>query len=155
VTHPAAYWIDKLSLSAHPEGGYYRETYRAADDVSTAIYYLLEGDQFSAFHRIQSDELWHFYAGSPLTVYVLEKEGGLKTYDLGRQPETGEVFQALVPAGLWFAAALKDGGSYALAGCTVAPGFRFDDFELADRNALVREYPQHQTMIEKLTKEGK
>jgi predicted cupin superfamily sugar epimerase len=163
----AQYWIDKLNLIAHPEGGYYRETYRAELSipkealpshftgprlVSTAIYFLLDGENFSAFHRLRSDELWHFYSGSPITVHVIEPDSGYSEIHLGNNPDTGEVLQAVVKAGGWFASRVRDRKSFALAGCTVAPGFDFADFELGKRAELVRLYPQHRELIESLTR---
>jgi uncharacterized protein len=164
----AQYWIDKLDLIAHPEGGYYRETYRSplsipreglppqftgARLVSTAIYFLLEGENFSAFHRLRSDELWHFYAGSPTTVHVIEPDGGYSEIQLGSDPDSGYVLQAAVKAGCWFASRVRDPGTFALAGCTVAPGFDCADCELGKRAELVRLYPQHRKLIESLTRE--
>jgi len=162
----AGYWIQKLQLTRHIEGGSYCRTYSSdlvfpqqqlpsgfhgARPASTAIYFLLEKGQFSAMHRIASDELWHFYYGDPLLVYEINTEGALKTHRLGNHPENGEQFQCLVKAGSWFGSKTKDGGNYALVGCTVAPGFDFDDFELAERNALLQLYPQHRDIIEMLT----
>jgi predicted cupin superfamily sugar epimerase len=124
----ARYWIETLKLVPHPEGGYYRETYRSrllipkdalpaqfggARLASTAIYFLLEGKNFSAFHRLRSDEMWHFHAGGPR---------------------------------------VRDPGTFALVGCTVAPGFDFEDFELAKRPQFIRRYPQHRELIEQLTR---
>ena len=163
----AQYWIEKLNLIAHPEGGYYRETYRSEISiarealpqqfsgprlVSTAIYFLLEGENFSAFHRLRSDELWHFYAGSRITVHVIEPDGGYSEIQLGSDPDAGEVAQAAVKAGRWFASRLRDPQSFALAGCTVAPGFDFADFELGKRSELVGLYPRHRKLIEQLTR---
>ncbi len=168
MAQSAQYWIDKLNLIPHPEGGYYRETYRAelsiAQEalpaqftgprlVSTAIYFLLDDKNFSAFHRLRSDELWHFYAGSPITVHVIEPDGGYIEIKLGSDPDAGEVFQAAVKAGRWFASQLRDHSSFALAGCTVAPGFDFADFELGKRSDLIRFYPQHRDLIERLTRD--
>lgn len=167
MTKDAAYWIQKLALEAHPEGGYYRQTYRAdlvlaketlprqftgARSASTAIYFLLEGENFSAFHRLRSDELWHFYVGGALAVHVIEADGRYSEIQLGSDPEAGEVFQAVVKAGCWFASHVRDGKSFALVGCTVAPGFDFEDFELAKREELVRRYPQHREVIDKWTR---
>ena len=164
----AQYWIDRLHLSPHPEGGHYRQTYRSDLTIvrsalpsgfngdraaSTAIYFLLDGRDFSAFHRIAADELWHFYAGSTLVVSVLDPEGNHHELLLGDRPEAGEVFQAVVKAGCWFASRLKDEAGYALVGCTVAPGFDFADFELATRSQLLRIYPMHQQLITELTRE--
>ncbi|TDB68942.1 cupin domain-containing protein [Arundinibacter roseus] len=163
----AAYWVEKLTMQAHPEGGYFAETYRAAELISaqalpsrfggarsfgTAIYFLLEGHHVSALHRIQADELWHFYTGDPLEVFVIDPETGeLSIIRLGNDPEAGQVFQAVVPAGMWFGSKPMAGGSYSLVGCTVAPGFDFEDFELADRSDLLGRYPQHSALIEQLT----
>jgi predicted cupin superfamily sugar epimerase len=164
----AAYWIEKLSLEAHPEGGYYRQTYRAdlvltkaalppefsgARAVSTAIYFLLEGENFSAFHRLRSDEVWHFYVGSTLVVHVIDQHGRYSEILLGSDPEAGESLQAVVKAGRWFASRVRDGKGFALVGCTVAPGFDFEDFEMGKRKELVRDYPQHREVIERLTRE--
>ena len=149
-------WIESLRLAKHPEGGYYRETYRSlttvelpafagARAVSTAIYFLLPADEVSALHRIRSDELWHVYAGQPLTIHVLTADGQYSTVALG--PENP---QALVAAGRWFGATVEN--EFALVGCTVAPGFDFRDFEMADRMTLLAAYPQHRRVIERLTK---
>jgi predicted cupin superfamily sugar epimerase len=164
----AQYWIERLRLEPHPEGGYFRQTYRSdltiarnalperftGDRVaSTAIYFLLEGDNFSAFHRIRSDEVWHFYAGSELIVHVLDGEGTYSSISLGSDPDAGNVFQAVVRAGSWFASHVADWKSFAVVGCTVAPGFDFADFELGKRSELLREYPQHKELIERLTRD--
>ena len=163
----AKYWIDKLQLIPHPEGGYYRQTYRAEltverealppefggkRAVSTAIYFLLEGPDFSAFHRLRSDEIWHFYAGSALVVHVIAEDGRHSEILLGSNAEAGEVFQAVVKAGCWFGSRLRDPRSFALVGCTVSPGFDFADFELAKRDELVQLYPQHRAIVRALTR---
>jgi hypothetical protein len=163
----AQYWIDRLNLVPHPEGGYFRETYRSelsiagealppqfsgARLVSTAIYFLLEGANFSAFHRLRSDELWHFYAGAPITVHVIQPDGVHSQILLGNDPEAGETPQAAVKAGCWFASRVRDPQSFALAGCTVAPGFDYADFELGKWAELIRLYPQHRSLIEQLTR---
>jgi hypothetical protein len=161
-------WIASLGLVPHPEGGFYRETYRAAETIaadhlperfggtrafSTAIYFLLPGDQVSLFHRIKSDEIWHFYAGSALTLALIHPEdGGLEECRLGPHPERGERFQVLVPAGCWYGVRVDDPDSYALVGGTVAPGFDFADFELADRRSLLAAFPQHRHAIVRLTR---
>ena len=164
----AAYWIDRLQLIGHVEGGSYREMYRSPHlippeglpagfhqkrSLSTAIYFLLEHNQFSAFHRIASDELWHFYFGDPLEIIEIDPvNGSLLITRLGANPEQGEVFQALVKAGQWFGSRVAGTGKYALVGCTVSPGFDFDDFELADRAALKSLFPQHGAVIDSLTR---
>lgn len=164
----AQYWIDRLSLSPHPEGGYYQVTYQSTLTIvqnalpsafhgnrsaSTAIYFLLAQKDFSAFHRIASDELWHFYAGSALVVYVIDPEGNYSELHLGDVFEAGEVFQAVVKAGCWFASRLKNPAGFALVGCTVAPGFDFADFEMAKRSELAATYPKHRKLIEEMTRQ--
>ena len=159
-------WVARLHLQPHPEGGYYAETYRSLEKVAamhlparyggdrsfaTGIYFLVRGGTFSALHRIQSDEMWHFYSGSRLTVYIIHPGGRLEKIHLGPDFATGETFQAVVPAGCWFGSKVHDVDSYALVGCTVAPGFDFADFELADRSGLTRQYPQHASVIQELT----
>jgi hypothetical protein len=121
--------------------------------ASTAIYFLLRGEEFSAFHRLRSDEVWHFYVGAALVVHVIDEGGRYSEILLGRDPDGGEVLQAVVKAGCWFASRVRDGKGFALVGCTVAPGFEFDDFEMARREELVREYPQHRGVIDRLTRE--
>jgi predicted cupin superfamily sugar epimerase len=160
----AQYWIDRLELSPHPEGGYFQATYKAELIIphgalpstfggdraaSTAIYFLLEGKDFSAFHRIAADEVWHFYAGNSLVVYVIDAGGNASELQLG----SGDGFQAVVKAGCWFASRLKEPVGFALVGCTVAPGFEFEDFEMARRADLIRVYPAHRKLIEELTRE--
>ena len=160
------YWIEKLQLEAHPEGGYFRQTYRSdvmiarealpagfagARAASTAIYFLLEGKKFSAFHRLRSDEVWHFYVGDPLVVHVISPEGEYSSILLGRDLEAGQALQGVVRAGCWFASHVADWNSFAVAGCTVAPGFDFEDFEMGRREELVAKYPQHRVLIEGLT----
>lgn len=163
----AEYWITNLKLLAHPEGGFYKEMYRSAETIpmeglpgrfpgkrnfSTAIYFLLRSQDRSLFHRIKSDELWHFYAGSSLSIYVLNG-GDLDIHRLGPDPEKGESFQLVIPANCWFGAMVNEPNSYTLAGCTVAPGFDFRDFEFADRATLLDEFPKEKSIIKKLTKE--
>lgn len=162
----AAYWVEKLELEKHPEGGWYREIYLSEDIVpqtglpssfrgersfATSIYYLLEGTDFSAFHRIKSDEIWHYYAGtSAIEIFSLEK-GKLKKYLVGDDPESGQTFQVIIPKNTWFAARLVNREGYALAGCTVSPGFHFEDFELAD-GRLLKEFPDLKDEIVPLLK---
>lgn len=163
----AAYWISRLNLSKHPEGGYYRSTYASELTIaksalplgftgprlaSTAIYFLVDGTNFSAFHRLRSDEVWHFYAGSALVIHVIDQDGRASEILLGSDPESGESIQGVVKAGCWFGARVKDSQSFALVGCTMAPGFDFEDFELAARAQLTGMFPQHRALIEKLTR---
>lgn len=164
----AGYWVKRLRLEPHPEGGYFRQTYRSeitiarealpagfggARAASTAIYFLLEGKNFSAFHRLRSDEVWHFYEGSPLLVDVIDLSGKHSTIFLGRAPDVGQTHQAVVSAGCWFASHVWDWKSYALVGCTVAPGFDFEDFEMGKREELMAAFPQHREIIRRLTRE--
>lgn len=162
----AAYWIDHLQLTAHVEGGAFREIYRSplllpqqtigtafrnSRPASTSIYFLLQEGQFSAFHRIVSDEIWHHYTGDCLEIFELLPNGQLTTHLLGKDPEAGEQFQVKITAGNWFASRVKAGGNYTLCGCTVAPGFDFEDFELASRSQLCAAYPAHAALITSLT----
>lgn len=159
-------WITRLKLQPHPEGGWFRETYRTPERIeasalparfqgdrtfSTAIYFLLEGTQFSAFHSIKSDEIWHFYDGDTLNIHVISPDGEYSRIRLGRNPGTGEVLQAVVSAGCWFGAELEYKERFALVGCTVAPGFDFDDFEIAARDDLLSQYPQLHDIIKRLS----
>lgn len=163
----AAYWIDKLKLIKHPEGGYFREIYRSSEQIPgnslperfsgprsfcTSIYYLLEGNDFSGFHRLSSDEIWHFYTGSSLAIHSINPQGILSQILLGNDFENGEVFQAVIPAGCWFAAKPNDPESFILIGCTVAPGFDFNDFELGSRGELIKKFPQYKQLIERFTR---
>ncbi len=163
--------IQSLRLAPHPEGGYYRETYRAAGSIacdalpdgfggdrafSTAIYYLLQAEQISTLHRIKSDELWHFHMGDPLEVIEITPDGTLTTTVLGHDVAAGNTLQSVVLAGRWFGARLAApaGDAFALVGCTVAPGFDFADFEIADRDALLTVFPQHTEIITAMTRPG-
>lgn len=163
----AEYWKQQLQLTSHVEGGAFRETYRAPlmighqalpagfsgpRNASTGIYFLLEDGDFSAFHRIAADEMWHFYDGTTLYIYEIRPDGALLVHKLGRNPEQGEQLQLVIPAGSWFASCVEETGGFALAGCTVAPGFDFADFELADRVALSALFPQHKGLIALLTR---
>ena len=181
----AEYWIKQLRLRPHPEGGYYRETYRSPEIIAmadlpkrykgrrsfaTAIYFLLRGNQISAFHRLKSNEIWHFYDGSPISIFVIGKDGHLTTAKLGLNAVEGEQPQFVIKAGSWFAARLVKQNpkskiqntqpragppvaekSYALIGCTVTPGFDFADFEMGKRSELCRQFPCHCALIEQLT----
>jgi predicted cupin superfamily sugar epimerase len=163
----AAELIAGLGLTRHPEGGWYRETYRATGTIpgalfperaagersfSTAIYFLLERGDLSAFHRIKSDELWHFHAGAPLIVHLITPEGAHRFLTLGNDPAAGESFQGVVPAGCWFGA--ETTGAFSLVGCTVAPGFDFADFEMGSRSDLLSRFPVHAGIITRLTRNG-
>ncbi|MDH3889826.1 MAG: cupin domain-containing protein [candidate division Zixibacteria bacterium] len=160
--------IELLNLKPLPlEGGFYRETYRSDDiinhaalperfpdnrSLSTAIYYLLTPETFSAMHRLPADEMFHFYLGDPVTMLQLHPNGSSGVLALGRNLATGQSLQALVPHGAWQGARLVEGGRYALLGTTVAPGFEFDDYEAGHREQLIRQYPDRSELITLLTK---
>ena len=159
-------WIEKLNLEKHPEGGYYRETYRCSDlinqdqslsrypsqrNVSTAIYYLLMNQEFSAFHQLKSDEIFHFYSGSPLEVHLISDRGQYSCLKLGNNLVENENPQLVIPHGYWFGSRVSEPNSYSLIGCTVAPGFNFADFILGKRQELLNLYPEHQQIITDLT----
>ena len=160
-------WIEPLELLTHPEGGYYKETYRASESIrqgalptrypgdrsfSSAIYYLLSNDDFSAFHRLRSDETWHYYTGCPLHIHVIDPVGSYQRLTLGTQVEVGERLQLTVLADHWFAAEPAHDEAFALAGCTVAPGFDMADFEMASAETLAAAYPEHADLIARLTR---
>jgi uncharacterized protein len=149
--------IERYQLQPHPEGGYYTRTYCSDEQIaathlpqrfttnrfiSTAIYFLLLGKQFSAFHRIKSDELWH--------IYVIHPNGDGEVLKLGNDLNKDFSFQHVVKAGCWFASKPVDENGFAFVGCTVAPGFDFEDFEMAEKEALLKTYPQHREWIEEL-----
>jgi predicted cupin superfamily sugar epimerase len=152
-----------LGLQPHPEGGFYRETFRASaivgtrDDrteraASTAIYFLLPAGTFSALHRVRSDEAWHHYDGGPADLHTIDANGAHAVARLGRNWDAGERPQIVVPAGAW-QAAVPVGSSWSLCGCTVAPGFDFADFDMPSRGELVARFPGHSELIEKLTRD--
>nr|WP_299488526.1 cupin domain-containing protein [uncultured Allomuricauda sp.] len=158
--------ISKFNLKPHPEGGYFSETYRSEGQIpastlpsaysgnrnfSTAIYFLLTSDTFSAFHRINQDEIWHFYSGSPLKLYLISDKGEYSEQNIGNDFSDGQVPQFVVPGGYWFAAKTINPDSFSFVGCTVAPGFDFDDFVLPKRDELIAKFPKHQEIIKRLT----
>lgn len=152
--------VKNFSLEPHPEGGFYRETYRSPLSVdtpngrrsaSTAIYFLLTAKQKSHLHRIRSDEVWHFYGGGPLTVYELHPDGRQVETILGPNIEAGQKLQHVVPAGCWFGSTPCEGTSFSLVGCTVAPGFDFRDFEMGKRDDLIAAFPKARDLIDLMT----
>jgi predicted cupin superfamily sugar epimerase len=160
------YYIDKLQMIKHPEGGYYKETYRSDENISdrelsvkfegtrplaTSIYFLLNSGEVSHFHRIKSDELWYFHDGAPLSIYVIDNGGNLVVHRLGLDIDNGEVPQVIVPKGTIFGAALNEKNQYTLVGCMVSQGFEFRDFKLFTRQELLQKYPEHSDLIIKLT----
>jgi hypothetical protein len=157
--------IELYGLQKHPEGGYFRETYRADGKMvaaepggalagprnfSTAIFFLLTKGDRSRLHRIKSDEVWHFYRGGPLTVAEIRPDGTVRKTVLGPDIKAGQKLQHVVPAGSWFGAWPEEGTEYALVGCTVAPGFDFSDFELGERSELLKRFPRSKDIIERL-----
>lgn len=156
----AAFYIEQLGLTAHPEGGYFKEVYRSEmrsafegfegeRNVSTSIYFLLDGTDKSHLHQIKSDETWFFHTGNPVEVVVL-KDGNVLLITLGSAIEKGEVFQFTVPAGAWFGARIKGSTGFGLVSCTVAPGFDFADFELAEYKKISREYSAYDSMLQEM-----
>jgi hypothetical protein len=154
--------VDRLRLAPHPEGGFFRETFRSSlvlpvEDregtraASTAIYFLLPSATFSAFHVVRSDEVWHFYDGDPLELVELMADGTLVRTILGRDLARGQVPQHVVRADV-LQAARPLGERFALVGCTVAPGFVFDDFAMPSRAELTARFPQHAAAIVELTR---
>jgi uncharacterized protein len=155
--------IDRFKMTRHPEGGAFVEIYRSGLSVeaagfqgrraaATAIYFLLGRGEFSAFHRIRSDEIWHFYLGGPLRIVEIDPSGKLRETTLGRDILEGESLTHVVEAGNWFASCPAPESDFSLVGCTVAPGFDFQDFELADRGELRERFPEHAAVIETLTR---
>lgn len=157
------YWIQKLQLESHPEGGFYKEVYRSeastqfsTDNVNfkgernymTSIYFLLDGENYSAFHRIKSDEMWYFHYGDPIRVHIIDKIGVYSNFTLGFDLENQQLPSAVVEAGSWFASETLNKNGYGLVSCAVSPGFDFSDFELATE-ALMDAYPSNRNLIER------
>lgn len=161
--------IRLLDLQPHPrEGGYFRETYRCAEGIEpaasppryaarrsfgTCIYYLLTPTTCSALHRLASDEIFHFYLGSPVRMLQLLPDGTGRTLVLGPDLAAGQQVQVVVPRGVWQGSFLEPGGDFALLGCTVAPGFEFADYQDGKRSELVRQFPAFSDTILRLTPE--
>ena len=160
LTMSAKEIIHKLNLIPHPEGGFYKETYRSHQTVlnekkenrhvCTAIYYLLQDEGRSLFHRIRSDELWFFHLGQPLEIVLIQGDH-LTTIILGNDIGKGELLQAMIPANTWFAARIQNANGFSLVSCTVSPGFDFADFDLAKREYLFQQFPHLKEVIEKFT----
>jgi hypothetical protein len=160
--------INRFQMLPHPEGGWYKENYRSAEkisandlperfsgsrSISTAIYFLMEQGNFSAFHKIKSDECWHFYGGQTLMIYIINSFGVLEIIKLGNNINNEECFQFVVPANCWFASRPANESQYSFVGCTVAPGFDFNDFELAKATELIELYPNHTDIIKSLCRQ--
>lgn len=148
--------IDKLELIPHPEGGFYKETYRSEKEVGnrnvkTSIYFLITSNNISRFHRIKSDEIWYYHAGSPLSVHTLTPEKGHQIHKVGMDIENGEQPQFLVSANTIFGSSLEEEDAFSFVSCSVAPGFDFADFELFTMGDLLPRYPQYEEVIRKMT----
>ena len=155
--------VEALGLTPHPEGGFFRETYRSARrlvagrdgaerDAATAIYFLLPAGEFSASHGLRgSAEHWHHYAGDPSEIHTIGSSGDHRVTILGPDVHRGERPQVLVEAGT-LQAAITRGSRFALCGCTVTPGFDFADFEMPARDDRVARFPQHAEVIRRLTR---
>ncbi|MGE7998238.1 cupin domain-containing protein [Lysinibacillus sp. NPDC093190] len=159
MKYSAQYFIEKLNLAEHPEGGYYISSFRAAEDMTvrdvqrpiyTSIYFLLRSQDISHLHRLKSDELWYYHAGSPLTVHMIFPDGTYEAKKLGLNVEAGEVPQIAVPKNTIFGSSVEDADTFSLVGCMVAPGFDFEDCELFTQDELLTDYPQHEEVIRKM-----
>ena len=159
------YYISKLGLEPHPEGGYFKRTFESQEQITdqeltvhfegkrmlyTSIYFLLTSNDVSHFHRLQSDELWYYHAGSPLSVHMIDENGEYTEYKLGLDLENGEVPQVLVPKNTIFGSSVKDRETFSLVGCMVSPGFEYQDFELFTQEELLLKYPEHKEIIVKI-----
>jgi predicted cupin superfamily sugar epimerase len=160
----AEFWINKLNLKPHPEGGYFSEIYKSdicvdkndlpdefndCRSLVTSIYYLLSGNDISRFHRLKSDEIWHYYDGSALLLHIIDEKGNLTKQILGNDKDDNPVI--IIKKNQWFAAEIKDKSAFSLTGCTVSPGFDFDDLEFAATEKLIKLYPQHSAVIKRFT----
>lgn len=158
--------INKFNLKPHPEGGYYSQAFVSGRKVCsklenssdivyrsalTSIYFLLVGEQVSKFHRLKSDEIWYFFRGSSVSIHVIDRTGNYQIKKLGSDFRNNDLPQQVVEAGNWFGATLNDKAGYAFVGCAVAPGFEFEDFELAERKTLLKSFPEHKNIVKKLT----
>jgi predicted cupin superfamily sugar epimerase len=156
----AGYWIQHLNLEPHPEGGFYKEVFRSGITVSrassqkqacTSIYYLLEGKDYSGFHRLASDEIWYFHKGAPLHIHAINEDGAYTRHKLS-DSSTGNL-SVVIEAGVWFAAEIHSGEDFILVSCAVAPGFEFAEFEMAEQDALIAQYPQHADLLKRLCRQ--
>lgn len=148
-------WIDRLHLEPHVEGGWFTETYRSTvhlgeQSIATSIYFLVSEGEFSAYHRLTSDELWFFHTGDEMHLSLIDPEDQLHDVVLHNDPRTQGVPYYAVPAGWIFGSYCMQGAS--LVSCVVAPGFSYEDFQLFERDELLRRYPQHDKMIRMLTR---
>lgn len=159
MSKDANYYIDKLELKRHPEGGYYKSSFTSEKEIDalgtkrnlfTNIYFLLGSEDVSHFHRLKSDEVWYYHAGSPLLVHVIDEQGDYREMKVGLDIENGEMPQAIVPKNSIFGSSVIEKGTYSLVGCMVSPGFDFADFELFTQEELLVTYPQYEKVIKKL-----
>ena len=163
----ADFIIEQYRMQPHPEGGFFTRTYHSSGLIprtalpaefageryfSTAIVFLLKENDFSALHRLRQDEIWHFYLGGSLRLVMISPDGKFSETMLGQNVARGDVVQAIVPAGCWFGAKPAEGTSFSFVGCTVAPGFDFADFELAERSEILSQFPDLETIILEFTK---
>ena len=155
----AQYFIDQLKMEAHAEGGYFVSTFHGDSTVVTpqgnrpnytSIYFLLRSQDISHLHRLKSDELWYYHAGSALTVHMIHEDGTYEAKKLGLNIVDGEAPQIVVPKNTIFGSSVDDDNSFSLVGCMVSPGFDYTDFELFTQQQLITQYPQHKEVIEKM-----
>lgn len=157
-------WIEWLRMEKHVEGGYFSRSYASDETVRTerhegerplytSIYFLLESEDVSHFHRLKSDELWYFHAGTSLTVHIIQPDGIYRQEKLGLDMANGEKPQVLVEKGAIFGASVDGNGDFSLVGCMVSPGFDFADFELFEREELLSRHEAHAEIIQRLTRE--
>jgi uncharacterized protein len=159
------FWVAKLGMNPHPEGGYYKETFQSEEQISdrelsvnfegrrklyTSIYFLLTSDDVSHFHRLKSDELWYYHGGSSLSIHVIDESGEYKEIKLGMNLDAGEIPQVLVKKNSIFGSSVSEKDTCSLVGCMVSPGFEFQDFELFTQEELMKVYPQQKEIIMKL-----
>jgi len=155
--------VQSLNLIPHPEGGYFAEHYRSEETIepagfsgpralATSIYFLLEEGQFSALHRIKSDEIWHFYLGDPLEIIEIDQNGQWISTILGQELGEGQLLSYVVKAGNWFGSRPFAGSKFSLVGCSVSPGFDFQDFEMPPRSYFEKEFPDLKTKLQEITK---
>jgi uncharacterized protein len=152
------YWINRLELQHHPEGGFYKEIYRCDEmmehqgrpkSTATSIYYLIDSETKSFCHRLKSDELWYHHQGSGVALYMIDESGNWSVQICGTGE--GENLTVLIPKNVWFGARVIDGDAFTLVSCVVTPGFEFVDFEMIDRNELIEKFPQHKEEILRYT----
>lgn len=159
--------ISLFGLKKHPEGGYYRRTYVSSEiiagsalplrfkgerSLSSSIYYLVTSDDFSAFHRINQDEIWHYYEGSSVSIHIIEPAGNYYKLLIGKDYGEGQEPQAVIPAGCYFAASVNEPASYCFVGCTLSPAFDYSDLDITKREEMLIRFPQHQRIIMSYTR---